>query len=113
MLHRPKGLRSHLGRTSFRLGSTRAVERSRMTFLSRARLNLDRFSPGGCSVQSVNISSVDKSEGRLDVATQLGSSSLVMVVYDLEPGRSSSPYHYEYERGVALGGRGHARRART
>jgi len=48
-------------------------------------------------VQPVNIFSVDKPEGRLDVAQQLGSSSLMMFVYDLEPGRSSSPYHYEYE----------------
>lgn len=48
-------------------------------------------------MQSVNIFSFDKPEGRLDVATQLGSPSLVMFVYDLEPGRSSSPYHYEYE----------------
>jgi len=48
-------------------------------------------------VQSVNIFSVDKPEGRLDVAQQLGATGSMMFVYDLEPGRSSSPYHYEYE----------------
>ena len=45
----------------------------------------------------VNIFSVEKPEGRLDVARELGSSGLLMFVYDLDPGRSSSPYHYEYE----------------
>jgi uncharacterized cupin superfamily protein len=48
-------------------------------------------------MRSVNIFSVDKPEGRLDVAQALGSTSLMMFVYDLDPGRSSSPYHYEYE----------------
>jgi uncharacterized cupin superfamily protein len=48
-------------------------------------------------VQSVNVFGIDKPEGRLDVARLLGSTALMMFVYDLEPGRSSSPYHYEYE----------------
>jgi uncharacterized cupin superfamily protein len=48
-------------------------------------------------MQSVNIFSVDKPEGRLDVAHVLGSSALMMFVYDLGSGSSSSPYHYEYE----------------
>ena len=48
-------------------------------------------------MDSVNIFSDDKPEGRLDVANALGSSALMMFVYDLDPGRSSSPYHYEYE----------------
>jgi len=47
-------------------------------------------------MQSVNIFGADKPEGRLDVAQVLGSSDLMMFVYDLEPGTSSSPYHYEY-----------------
>jgi uncharacterized cupin superfamily protein len=47
-------------------------------------------------MQSVNIFSADKPDGRIDVAQLLGSSDLLMFVYDLEPGRSSSPYHYEY-----------------
>lgn len=48
-------------------------------------------------MQSVNVFNVDKPEGRLDVATLLGSTGLMMFVYDLVPGASSSPYHYEYE----------------
>jgi uncharacterized cupin superfamily protein len=48
------------------------------------------------TVQSVNIFSTTF-EGRLDVAQTLGSSGSMMFVYDLEPGTSSSPYHYEYE----------------
>lgn len=48
-------------------------------------------------MQEVNIFSVDKPEGRLDVAELLGANGMSMFVYDLEPGRSSSPYHYEYE----------------
>jgi uncharacterized cupin superfamily protein len=47
-------------------------------------------------MQSLNIFSADKGEGRLDVAAALGSGELAMFVYDLAPGRSSSPYHYEY-----------------
>ena len=48
-------------------------------------------------MQSVNIFSVGEPEGRLDVGQVLGSSALMMFVYDLDPGGSSSPYHYEYE----------------
>jgi uncharacterized cupin superfamily protein len=48
-------------------------------------------------MQSVNVFSADKPEGRLDVAQALGSRDLMMFVYDLDPGTSSSPYHYEYE----------------
>jgi uncharacterized cupin superfamily protein len=48
-------------------------------------------------MQSVNIFGDDRPEGRLDVAQALGSTATLMFVYDLEPGRSSSPYHYEYE----------------
>lgn len=48
-------------------------------------------------MQSINIFGVDKPEGRLDVAHVLGSRDLTMFVYDLKPGSSSSPYHYEYE----------------
>jgi uncharacterized cupin superfamily protein len=35
--------------------------------------------------------------GRLDVSGAVGSNAMSMYVYDLDPGRSSSPYHYEYE----------------
>ena len=48
-------------------------------------------------MQSVNIFSVERPEGRVDVAQRLGSTALMMFVYDLDPGTSSSPYHYEYE----------------
>jgi len=48
-------------------------------------------------MQLVNIFSVEKPVGRLDVAKMLGSPTLMMFVYDLDPGSSSSPYHYEYE----------------
>jgi uncharacterized cupin superfamily protein len=48
-------------------------------------------------MDSINIFSDDKPEGRLDVAQALGSTGFQMFVYDLDPGRSSSPYHYEYE----------------
>jgi len=48
-------------------------------------------------MQSLNVFSDEKPEGRLDVGRALGSIALTMFVYDLEPGSSSSPYHYEYE----------------
>ncbi len=34
---------------------------------------------------------------RIDVAQALGSTDLLMFVYDLDPGEGSSPYHYEYD----------------
>jgi uncharacterized cupin superfamily protein len=34
--------------------------------------------------------------GRIDVSAALGSKTTSMFVYDVEPGHSSSPYHYEY-----------------
>jgi uncharacterized cupin superfamily protein len=45
----------------------------------------------------INIFSVDKPDGRLDVGQALGSSGLLMFMYDIAPGASSSPYHYEYD----------------
>jgi uncharacterized cupin superfamily protein len=36
-------------------------------------------------------------DGRLDVSQAVGSKATAMYVYDVPPGRSSSPYHYEYE----------------
>ena len=36
-------------------------------------------------MQSVNIFSVDRPDGRLDVAQTLGSTGLMMFVYDLDP----------------------------
>lgn len=46
---------------------------------------------------AINLFTAQNPNGRIDVARELGSSALAMFVYDVEPGRSSSPYHYEYE----------------
>jgi uncharacterized cupin superfamily protein len=48
-------------------------------------------------VDSLNVFSAENLEGRIDAARALGSTGSVMFIYDLEPGSSSSPYHYEYE----------------
>ena len=45
----------------------------------------------------INIFSAENDEGRIDVARAAGSTGTAMYVYDLAPGRASSPYHYEYE----------------
>jgi uncharacterized cupin superfamily protein len=46
---------------------------------------------------AINLFTAQNPNGRIDVARELGSSELAMFVYDVQPGRSSSPYHYEYE----------------
>jgi len=48
-------------------------------------------------MEAVNIFSAENTEGRVDVARAVGSAATVMFIYDLPPGRASSPYHYEYE----------------
>jgi uncharacterized cupin superfamily protein len=48
-------------------------------------------------MHAVNIFSADSGGGRIDVAQALGSTATAMYVYDLQPGRASCPYHYEYE----------------
>ena len=48
-------------------------------------------------MEAVNVFSAENLEGRIDVASALGSTATVMFIYDLAPGQSSSPYHYEYE----------------
>ena len=45
----------------------------------------------------LNIFTAENLEGRLDAARALGSATTLMFIYDLGPGRSSCPYHYEYE----------------
>ena len=35
--------------------------------------------------------------GRIDVSKAVGTTATAMYIYDLAPGRSSAPYHYEYE----------------
>ncbi len=47
-------------------------------------------------MQRINLPTAPNTEGRIDVAAALGSSETAMFVYDLDPGTSSSPYHYEY-----------------
>jgi uncharacterized cupin superfamily protein len=44
----------------------------------------------------INLPTAPNDAGRIDVAAVLGSTDTAMFVYDLEPGTSSSPYHYEY-----------------
>jgi uncharacterized cupin superfamily protein len=46
---------------------------------------------------TVNVFSAAGPGGRIDVAQALGSKSTAMYIYDLAPGDSSCPYHYEYE----------------
>jgi uncharacterized cupin superfamily protein len=48
-------------------------------------------------VEAVNIFRAENVAGRIDVARVLGSTATAMFIYDLAPGQSSSPYHYEYE----------------
>ncbi len=45
----------------------------------------------------VNLFGVANVEGRIDVAGAVGSKATAMFIYDVAPGESSSPYHYEYE----------------
>jgi uncharacterized cupin superfamily protein len=48
-------------------------------------------------VPAVNIFSAENLEGRVDVARALGSKEALMFIYDLEPGATQCPYHYEYD----------------
>jgi uncharacterized cupin superfamily protein len=48
-------------------------------------------------VDAVNIFRAENSEGRVDVARAVDSTATLMFIYDLAPGESSSPYHYEYD----------------
>ena len=45
---------------------------------------------------AINIFGAENPEGRIDVGRAAGSSATAMYIYDLAPGQSSSPYHYEY-----------------
>jgi uncharacterized cupin superfamily protein len=47
-------------------------------------------------MEPVNLFDADNREGRIDVGAAVGSRETLMYIYDLAPGRSSSPYHYEY-----------------
>jgi uncharacterized cupin superfamily protein len=48
-------------------------------------------------MDSINIFSAENLDGRIDVSGALGSTELLMFIYDIGPGASSSPYHYEYD----------------
>ena len=47
-------------------------------------------------IETINIFTAGKPAGRLDVASTVGSSETAMYIYDIAPGASSCPYHYEY-----------------
>jgi uncharacterized cupin superfamily protein len=44
----------------------------------------------------INVRSAEN-PGRIDVSRAVGSEATAMYIYDLAPGQSSCPYHYEYE----------------
>jgi uncharacterized cupin superfamily protein len=46
--------------------------------------------------KTINIFAAEKPAGRLDVGAAVGSFETAMYIYDIAPGGSSSPYHYEY-----------------
>jgi uncharacterized cupin superfamily protein len=46
---------------------------------------------------AINIFDAENPEGRIDVGGAAGSSATAIYIYDLAPGESSGPYHYEYE----------------
>ncbi len=48
------------------------------------------------AMAKINVFSAEN-PGRIDVSRAVGSQATAMYVYDLPPGRSSCPYHYEYE----------------
>ena len=45
----------------------------------------------------VNVFELEIPDGRSDVGRSAGGEATTMFVYDVEPGSSSCPYHYEYE----------------
>ena len=44
----------------------------------------------------INVFDTEIPDGRIDVGRIAGSGATTMFVYDIEPGASSCPYHYEY-----------------
>jgi uncharacterized cupin superfamily protein len=48
------------------------------------------------AVAKINVFS-SEDPGRIDVSRAVGSEATAMFIYDLPPGGSSCPYHYEYE----------------
>jgi uncharacterized cupin superfamily protein len=47
------------------------------------------------AIESLNVFDAEV-DGRIDVAEAVGSKETAMYIYDVPPGRSASPYHYEY-----------------
>ena len=47
-------------------------------------------------MEAVNIFSAENLEGRSTWLRAVGSAATLMFIYDLAPGQSQSPYHYEY-----------------
>src|SRR5207253_8827537 len=45
----------------------------------------------------LNVFTAENRDGRIDVGRAVGSKATTMYIYDLAPGQSSCPYHYEYE----------------
>ena len=48
-------------------------------------------------IEAINVFSAETPAGRHDVGSAAGSSETAMFMYEIAPGASSSPYHYEYE----------------
>ncbi len=48
-------------------------------------------------IKAINVFTAEQPAGRHDVGSAAGSSETAMYIYDIAPGGSSSPYHYEYE----------------
>jgi uncharacterized cupin superfamily protein len=48
-------------------------------------------------VAAINLLSAENVDGRIDVARAVGSVGMAAYVYDLSPGETQCPYHYEYE----------------
>jgi hypothetical protein len=48
-------------------------------------------------MDKVNLVSAENVEGTIDVAKAVGSTEMLMFIYDLAPDQGSSPYHYEYD----------------
>jgi uncharacterized cupin superfamily protein len=68
-----------------------------MTPAACGSLMCDNPRQGVRGMAAINISSAENLEGRIDVARALGSAGTAMYIYDLSPGQSGGPYHYEYE----------------
>ena len=62
-------------------------------------------------MEAINIFSAENLEGGVDVAGAVGSAATLMFIYDLAPGRSSSPVPLRVRRGMAAGRRRHRRGA--